>query len=475
MKIRISESQLKKIILSEQGSNPFVPKNILGIPQYGEYERMYDSDAVDHTDEDSIMRMISEIIVSSLPGIGNYMNIIYGGSYAKEEFAKGNNKTGVVITALTTMPLLKGITSVIPKIAELGSKGMSVIASKLVKGLKLTNVELNVLNLLEKNKQLLQKELIGLDTLLKSLGDIKSLKQNYIYKFGLQKYEDLFRKLVSKEINKEQFIKELNVAKGDTYKLAKWAVNAGIKFEEFEMDQMTKLLPDIQKGVETTRRVLLDVEGELKSIQVIIKKFPGVDFKGKALVSRGQILMNLEKLSGKTIDEIGGTLSHEAAHIKDPSMVSQVYRDTYDVVTKGLDAAGKKFDDLYNVAVKTGKGASDAVKAGEEFTKAFTNYVFHPQEIIANNQKVLNNITTNIKDVITNFGAKGAKETLTNVIDFVSGKSMLDVASKELLGKSAIEHLNGLYNYSKSEYQELLKKMAKQSEYLKSQLSLLVQ
>jgi hypothetical protein len=257
--------------------------------------------------------------------------------------------------------------------------------------------------------------------------------------------------------------------------MAKWAVNAGIKFDQFEMDQMTKLLPDIQKGVETTRLVLLDVEGELKSIQVIIKKFPGLDFKGKALVNRGQILMNLEKLSGKTIDEIGGTLSHEAAHIKDPSMVSQVYHDTYDAAIKLRDAAGKKFNDLYDVAVKTGKGASDAVKAGEEYVKAFQKYEFHPQEIIGNNQKVLNNITTNIKDVIANFGAKGAKETLNNVIDFVSGKSTLDAASKELLGKSAIEHLNGLYNYSKSEYQELLKKMAKQSDYLKSQLNLLVQ
>ena len=122
MKILISESQLRKVILSEQGSDPFVPKNILGIPQYGAYERMYDSDAVDHTDEDAIMRMISELIVSSLPGIGNYMSIIYGGSYAKEEFDKGNNKTGTFIAALTALPFLKGITSVIPMISELGTK-----------------------------------------------------------------------------------------------------------------------------------------------------------------------------------------------------------------------------------------------------------------------------------------------------------------------------------------------------------------
>ena len=474
MKILISESQLRKVILSEQGSDPFVPKDILGIPQYGAYERMYDSDAVDHTDEDAIMRMISELIVSSLPGIGNYMSIIYGGSYAKEEFDKGNNKTGTFIAALTALPLLKGITSVVPIISELGTKGMSLIAEKITKGIKLTKIESNIISLIEKNKPLLQKELEELGKRLSVLGDIKSLKQNYVYKFGLQKYEDLMRSYVSKNITKEQFLNQLKIAKGETYKLAKWSVNAGIKFEEFEMDQMTKILPDIQKGVESARRILLDVKGELKSVQVIIKKFPNASFGGK-MIDGDKILMNIEKLSGKSIDEIGEILSHEAAHVKDPSLVSHVYRDTYNATRKLVDVADKKFNDLATAAEKTGQGISNAVKAGEEFTKAFTKYVFHPQEITANNQMVLNNITKKITDVVSNVGAKGAKQTLNNVINFVSGKSSLDDAAKQLLGKKGIEHLNGLYNYSKSEYQELLKKIAKQSDYLKDQLNLLIQ
>ena len=474
MKILISESQLRKVILSEQGSDPFVPKDILGIPQYGAYERMYDSDAVDHTDEDAIMRMISELIVSSLPGIGNYMSIIYGGSYAKEEFDKGNNKTGTFIAALTALPLLKGITSVVPIISELGTKGMSLIAEKITKGIKLTKIESNIISLIEKNKPLLQKELEELGKRLSVLGDIKSLKQNYVYKFGLQKYEDLMRSYVSKNITKEQFLNQLKIAKGETYKLAKWSVNAGIKFEEFEMDQMTKILPDIQKGVESARRILLDVKGELKSVQVIIKKFPNASFGGK-MIDGDKILMNIEKLSGKSIDEIGEILSHEAAHVKDPSLVSHVYRDTYNATRKLVDVADKKFNDLATAAEKTGQGISNAVKAGEEFTKAFTKYVFHPQEITANNQMILNNITKKITDVVSNVGAKGAKQTLNNVINFVSGKSSLDDAAKQLLGKKGIEHLNGLYNYSKSEYQELLKKIAKQSDYLKDQLNLLIQ
>lgn len=474
MKILISESQLRKVILSEQGSDPFVPKNILGIPQYGAYERMYDSDAVDHTDEDAIMRMISELIVSSLPGIGNYMSIIYGGSYAKEEFDKGNNKTGTFIAALTALPFLKGITSVIPMISELGTKGMNLFAEKITKGIKLTKIESNIISLIEKNKPLLQKELEELGKRLSVLGDIKSLKQNYVYKFGLQKYEDLMRSYVSKNITKEQFLNQLKIAKGETYKLAKWSVNAGIKFEEFEMDQMTKILPDIQKGVEFARRILLDVKGELKSVQVIIKKFPNASFGGK-MIDGDKILMNIEKLSGKSIDEIGEILSHEAAHVKDPSLVSHVYRDTYNATRKLVDVADKKFNDLATAAEKTGQGISNAVKAGEEFTKAFTKYVFHPQEITANNQMILNNITKKITDVVSNVGAKGAKQTLNNVINFVSGKSSLDDAAKQLLGKKGIEHLNGLYNYSKSEYQELLKKIAKQSDYLKDQLNLLIQ
>ena len=128
-----------------------------------------------------------------------------------------------------------------------------------------------------------------------------------MYKFGLQKYEDLMRSYVSKNITKEQFLNQLKIAKGETYKLAKWSVNAGIKFEEFEMDQMTKILPDIQKGVEFARRILLDVKGELKSVQVIIKKFPNASFGGK-MIDGDKILMNIEKLSGKSIDEIGEIL-----------------------------------------------------------------------------------------------------------------------------------------------------------------------
>jgi hypothetical protein len=474
MKILISESQLRKVILSEQGSDPFVPKNVLGIPQYGEYERMYDSDAVDHTDEDSIMRMITELGISAIPGIGQYMSILYGGSYAKEEFNKGNNKMGTFIAVLTALPMFKQIRTAIPVLKELGVEGMNVISKKILKGIKLTTIESNVVNLLEKNKFLIEKELSELSKRLSVLENIKPLKNNYIYKFGLQKYEDLLRKYVSKNISKEQFIGELNFAKGDTYKLAKWAVNAGIKFEEFEMDQMTKILPDIQKGVEVARRIFLEVNGELKSILVIIKKFPNASFGGK-MIDGDKILMNLEKLNGKSIDEIGEILSHEAAHVKDPSLISHVYRDTYNATRKLVDVADKKFNDLATAAEKTGQGISDAVKAGEEFTKAFTKYVFHPQEIIANNQMVLNNMTKKITDVVSNVGANGAKQTLNNVINFVSGKDLLDDAAKQLLGKKGIEHLNGLYNYSKSEYQELLKKIAKQSDYLKSQLNLLVQ
>ena len=193
------------------------------------------------------------------------------------------------------------------------------------------------------------------------------------------------------------------------------------------------------------------------------------------MIDGDKILMNIEKLSGKSIDEIGEILSHEAAHVKDPSLVSHVYRDTYNATRKLVDVAGKKFDDLATATEKTGQGISNAVKAGEEFTKAFTKYVFHHQEITANNQMVLNNITKKITDVVSNVGAKGAKQTLNNVINFVSGKSSLDDAAKQLLGKNGIEHLNGLYNYSKSEYQELLKKIAKQSDYLKDQLNLLIQ
>ena len=84
-------------------------------------------------------------------------------------------------------------------------------------------------------------------------------------------------------------------------------------------------------------------------------------------------------------------------------------------------------------------------------------------------------MTSEINGLVQKVGAKGAKQELDNLIGYASGKNSLSKESLELLGNKGSQHLKGLYQYNKKYYQEFLKKIAKQSEYLKSQLNLLEQ
>jgi hypothetical protein len=279
-------------------------------------------------------------------------------------------------------------------------------------------------------------------------------------------------KYIQGKITKESFLKSLNSATGDTYKMAKMAVQSGLKFSKAELNGISELASLIKQGEESVLKLELTVNGVNREIDVIVNSFPKQTFKGKA-VGRNRIYMNLDKLAGKSVEEIRQVLSHEAAHIKDPSMVSQVYRDSYNTTRKLVDAADKKFNYLATAAEKTGKGVGDAVKAGEDFVGQFQKYQFHPQEIVANNQMVLNNMATEIEGLISQIGPEGVKKELNNLINYASGKQALSKENLRLLGNKGSEHLTGLYKYNKKYYQDFLKKIAKQSEYLKSQLSLM--
>jgi hypothetical protein len=279
-------------------------------------------------------------------------------------------------------------------------------------------------------------------------------------------------KYIQGKITKESFLKSLNSATGDTYKMAKMAVQSGLKFSKAELNGISELASLIKQGEESVLKLELTVNGVNREIDVIVNSFPKQTFKGKA-VGRNRIYMNLDKLAGKSVEEIRQVLSHEAAHIKDPSMVSQVYRDSYNTTRKLVDAADKKFNDLATAAEKTGKGIGDAVKAGEDFVGQFQKYQFHPQEIVANNQMVLNNMATEIEGLISQIGPEGVKKELNNLINYASGKQALSKENLRLLGNKGSEHLTGLYKYNKKYYQDFLKKIAKQSEYLKSQLNLM--
>jgi len=424
---------------------------------------------------------IAGIASAFVPFAGPFLSAGIGLYDAKLYYDEGDTKSAAITAAFSMIPFIGKI----PGVKELGAKGMALLGSKLAKGAAMggkvlnkavafSKSEIKVLNAIKQSEALIKQGLENASTKLSPsvVKSVESLKPTFIKKFGQQKYDDLLSKYIQGKITKESFLKSLNSATGDTYKMAKMAVQSGLKFSKAELNGISELASLIKQGEESVLKLELTVNGVNREIDVIVNSFPKQTFNGRA-VGRNKIYMNLDKLEGKSVEEIRQVLSHEAAHIKDPSMVSQVYRDSYNTTRKLVDAADKKFNDLATAAEKTGKGVEDAVKAGEDFVGKFQKYQFHPQEIVANNQMVLNNMATEIEGLISQIGPEGVKKELNNLINYTSGKQALSKENLRLLGNKGSEHLTGLYKYNKKYYQDFLKKIAKQSEYLKSQLSLM--
>jgi hypothetical protein len=424
---------------------------------------------------------IAGIASAFVPFAGPFLSAGIGLYDAKLYYDEGDTKSAAITGAFSMIPFIGKI----PGVKELGAKGMALLGSKLAKGAAMggkvlnkavafSKSEIKVLNAIKQSEALIKQGLENASTKLSPsvVKSVESLKPTFIKKFGQQKYDDLLSKYIQGKITKESFLKSLNSATGDTYKMAKMAVQSGLKFSKAELNGISELASLIKQGEESVLKLELRVNGVNREIDVIVNSFPKQTFNGRA-VGRNKIYMNLDKLAGKSVEEIRQVLSHEAAHIKDPSMVSQVYRDSYNTTRKLVDAADKKFNYLATAAEKTGKGVGDAVKAGEDFVGQFQKYQFHPQEIVANNQMVLNNMATEIEGLISQIGPEGVKKELNNLINYASGKQALSKENLKLLGNKGSEHLTGLYKYNKKYYQDFLKKIAKQSEYLKSQLSLM--
>jgi len=475
MKIILTESQFNRV-LSEQvvkgvNSTTLTPTTQTSFLEpttnvaSGTYNSTLGKSGVDIHTELAIL----QIATAFIPEAGIYVSAGIGLIDAGIYYNEGDKTMAAVTAALAAIPLA----SQIPGVKEVGKRVMSAIIGKIIAGVKLTNTELQAVKVIGANKDLIIKELAtGATKLEPVVGSVKSLKPNFIAKFGQQKYDKLLQQFLSNEITKEGFLNSLKSASGETYQLANWAVQSGLKFSQVELKSLSELIPHIKDGKYARYFVKLNVKGVTKEVEVIVDYLPKKNWEGLA-VGQNKIYMNTAQLAGKSEQEIGQTLFHEAGHIKDPSRVSPKLNKSYKEIMKAKDAAGENFDNLYTKAKETGKGADEAIKAGKEWKTAFKKYVFHPQEIVANNQMVLNNMTTELDNVIQDVGSKGAKKVLDNLIGYTSGKNPLSKEALELLGKDGAAHLEGLNKYNKKNYQDFLKKLAKQSEYLKSQLNLM--
>jgi hypothetical protein len=180
---------------------------------------------------------------------------------------------------------------------------------------------------------------------------------------------------------------------------------------------------------------------------------------------------NVSNLSGKQLEDV---LVHEFAHIKDPSIVkSPKFINLYNTrAVKGIEdwANAAKLRELERSGVT---GLSD--KASKLEKSGVEKYYLNPNEIIANNTMVIQNLATNtsyLKNIMTK---DQIMKGLDGIIDFAKGNnaSWSDDATK-LLGYNdpdIFSHFEKLIK-KPSEYRKLWTKLAQQADYLKSQIKI---
>jgi hypothetical protein len=468
MKIIISESQYKLII--EQRSDAAMDaqaKAISSLPS--EYKH-------------ALMTILG-IGSAFIPFIGPFISTGIGLAEASMYYSEGDKKTAGMVAAFSMLPFVGSIVSKIPGVEQLGTKGMALLASKLSKGQKLTQLESEIVNSINKFKQLINSELTKVSSKISPITkEIQSLKPAYIERFGRNKYDELLREYISGTSDKNYFLQSLNSAKKASPNLASFVTRFGIKFSKNEIDQIRKVIDNI--GSDVIDIVKLETKNGPRTIRVrkvdgdwVAKNRPDLtNSAGWAQSEDNLVVINraaTQYMNNKSIDDL---LIHEFGHIKDPSIIkSPVYQKLYNTkASQGIESLKKVAD--YEKTDWGALGLSKPVGDIAHLKKAGTkNYILNPNEIIANNTMTLQSFATQTERLSKLLPKKDILKGLDDIINHAKGNpNAWSREAEMLLGYDypfIKDHLETLVS-KPSEYKKLWVKLAQQSEYLKSQIKL---
>ena len=468
MKIIISESQYKLIL--EQRSDAAMDtqaKAISNLPS--EYKRT--------------LLTIFGIGTAFIPVVGPFISAGIGLADAGMYYQEGDKKTAGVVAVFSMLPFVGSIVSKIPGVKELGTKGMALLASKLSKGQKLTQLESEIVNSINKFKQLINTELTKVSSKISPITkEIQSLKPVYIERFGRNKYDELLRDYISGTSDKNYFLQSLNSAKKTSPNLASFVTRFGIKFSKNEIDQIRKVIDNI--GSDAIDIVKLETKNGPRTIKVIkvdgdwvTKNRPNLtNSAGWAQSEDNLVFINraeTQYMNNKSIDDL---LMHEFGHIKDPSIIkSPVYQKLYNTkASQGIESLKKVAD--YEKTDWGALGLSKPVGDIAHLKKVGTkNYILNPNEIIANNTMTLQSFATQTERLSKVLPKKDILKGLDDIINHAKGNpNAWSREAEMLLGYNypyIRDHLETLVS-KPSEYKKLWVKLAQQSEYLKSQIKL---
>lgn len=392
---------------------------------------------------------ITQIGTAFIPMVGPFISAGIGLADAALYYKQGDSKSAGLVGALSVLPFVGSVVSKIPGVKQLGAKGMSALASKLsTKGAKLSKLELSIVNQLSKNQSLIKNELSSVSQTLKQISEkIKVLRPKYIERFGQKSYDDLFSKLVSKKITKEEFIKTLQSSKVANPNSAKFLTKFGIKFLPEELQSIKNISKGILGGkgyqisLVQTKNGLKKVTIQVLDTNAISQISPNAVKSTAFKYGDNIIVLNKSKISSKSLQEIEELVGHEVAHIKDPSMVSSKLGSTY------------------------------SKSAGKTTVK---NYDLHPWEINANTSASLQTLTNTTNSWMKYLPKDQLLGYLDNIINWGKGttKTINPEVFQKMIGKQGMEQLITMYKYDKKAYSTFLKKIVQQADYLKGQVKI---
>ena len=426
MKIIISESQYNLIL--EQKSDKAMDAQAKAI-----------GTLTNSIDKHTLMTILA-IGSVFIPVVGPFISAGIGLADAGMYYQEGNSKSAGLTAVLSMLPFVGSIVTKIPGVKQLGVKGMAALASKLSSGSKLTKGEYEIAIAIKNNQGLINSELKSVSSVLSNVkGYVDKFRPSYIQRFGQQKYDELLQNLLSKKITKEEFIQSLKTSQKATPELSNFATKYGIKFTNDELNLIKRISDGILNGKES-QIMLVNTKNGLKKITVFTWDFEKFikwrpDLKGStAFASGNEITLNKKIIQNIDSQRLQELIGHELAHIKDPAMVSSKLKSTY------------------------GKGVK--------------NYNLHPFEVNAVTSASLQNLTNTAKSWMKYLPKEQLIGYLDDIIRYTKGEKLFDTNSLKMIGQDGLDQLILYYKNDKKVYRDLLTKLAKQANYLKSQVNI---
>jgi hypothetical protein len=465
MEIIITESQYKLILEQPMGLAP------VGGYDYQKPQAIKKAFELTGLDPHTILA-IAGIGSAFIPVVGPFISAGIGLADASLYYKEGDKTSATISAVFSLLPFIGKI----PGVKETGSAVWRTIASKFTSGAKLTQLETELVKQVITNapsiQTIAQTASKKLSPLLKQ---ITELKPAYIQRFGQEAYEKLMREFISGGSDQVYFLQSLQSGQKAIPRLANFVTKFGIKFGSDEITQIQKIAAEVFDN-DTVKQVVLNSKTGPRTIKIytvprdlVAKQLPQsanshmlADNAGNAIYI---IKDNVKNLNLKNIED---SLFHEFAHIKDPSLVkSPVYIKKY--ATEALEG----LKNLALAADARGLGFKNIAQA--RFDIGLRQYYLNPNEIIANNTMVLQNLARNTKNLGKVMDKNELISALNGVINWSKGSaaSWSNNVSKVLGYNDQTISQHFLYlSKNPVEYRKFISKLAQQAEYLKSQVKI---